>query len=419
MGAPEGTTAGPIDVEALRADFPILLREVNGAPLVYLDSAATSQKPRQVLDAMDRYYVETNANVHRGVYTLAAEATERYEAARDDVAALVNSRREGTVFTKNASEAINLVAYAWGLRNLRAGDVVLVTEMEHHSDIVPWQIVAGITGARVLFTPITGDGLIDLEAMGRTLRDEPVRMVGVVHVSNVLGTINPVEDIVRMAHDAGAKVLVDASQSVPHMPVDVAAIGADFLVFTGHKMLGPTGIGVLCAPPEVLDAMEPFLGGGEMISDVRTDGSTWADLPWKFEAGTPMIAEAVGLGAAARYLRNLGMDRVRAHEVHLTGYALEALLEVEGLTVYGPRDLDRRGCAISFALPDLHPHDIAQLVDRDGVCLRAGHHCAKPLMRVLGVGATARASSYLYNRTEDVDFLVRALHGARAFMGAR
>ncbi len=410
---------GPLDTAAVRGDFPILAREVAGARLVYLDSAATSQKPRQVLAAMDAYYAETNANVHRGVYTLAAEATERFEGARDDVAALVGARREGTVFTKNASEAINLVAYAWGLRNLRPGDVVLITEMEHHSDIVPWQIVAGLTGARVMFTPVTPEGLLDLEWMDRTLRTEPVRMVGVVHVSNVLGTINPVEDIVRRAHDAGARVLVDASQSVPHMPVDAPAIGADFLVFTGHKMLGPTGIGVLVADPATLEDMEPFLGGGEMISDVRTDGATWADLPWKFEAGTPPIAEAVGLGAAARYLRDLGMDRVRAHEVHLTRYALEALSEVEGLRVYGPSDPELRGCPISFALPDLHPHDIAQLVDRDGVCVRAGHHCAKPLMRTLGVGATARASGYVYNDTDDYDVLVRALHGARSFMGAR
>jgi cysteine desulfurase/selenocysteine lyase len=411
--------AAGIDATALRADFPILRRPAEGGRLVYLDSAATSQKPQAVLDAMDRYYVETNANVHRGVYALAAEATDRYEAGRLEVSRLVNARREGTVLAKNASEAINLVAYAWGLRALRPGDVVLVTEMEHHSNIVPWQLVAELTGARVVFTPVDGAGELDLEFMERTLRDEPVRMVGVVHVSNVLGTINPVGAITRLAHDAGALVLVDASQSVPHMPVDLVDVGCDFMVFTGHKMLGPTGIGVLVAAPETLDAMEPFLGGGEMISDVRQDGSSWAELPWKFEAGTPPIAESVGLGAAARYLQAIGMASVRAHEERLTAYALGALAEVPGLTVYGPADPARRGCPISFSLPDLHPHDIAQLVDRDGVCVRAGHHCAKPLMRSLGVPATARASTHVYNDTDDIDALVRSLLRAREYMGVR
>jgi len=409
--------AAVLDARALREDFPILRRGDGDPPLVYLDSAATSQKPRAVLDAMDRYYVETNANVHRGVYALAAEATDRYEAGRLEVARLVGASREGCVFTKNASEAINLVAYAWGLRNLRPGDVVLLTEMEHHSDIVPWQIVAGLTGARVVFTPVTPDGELDLGFLERTLRTEPVRMVGVVHVSNVLGTINPVGAIARLAHDAGALVLADASQSVPHMPVDLVDLGCDFLVFTGHKMLGPTGIGVLAARPETLDAMEPFLGGGEMISDVRTDGSTWAELPWKFEAGTPPIAEGVGIGAAARYLRDVGLEAVRAHEVSLVAYALEALREVPGLVVHGPQDPARRGAPISFSLPDLHPHDIAQLLDRDGVCVRAGHHCAKPLMRAMGMPATARASGYIYNDTADIDALVTSLHRARAYMG--
>lgn len=412
------TGAAELDPRALRADFPILRREVGGAPLVYLDSAATSQKPRAVLDAMDRYYTETNANVHRGVYTLAAEATDRYEAGRFSVAKLVGADRRGTVLTKNASEAINLVAWAWGARTLTPGDVVVVTEMEHHSNIVPWQLVAAITGARVLFTPVDGDGRLDLEWLEVTLRTEPVRMVGVVHVSNVLGTINPVADISRMAHTYGAKVLVDASQSVPHMPVRFADTGADFMAFTGHKMLGPTGIGVLVADPSTLEAMEPFLGGGEMISDVRTDGSDWAELPYKFEAGTPPIAEAVGLGAAADYLMAIGMDAVREHERSLTAYALGVLSEIDGITIYGPKDPDARGCPISFALPDLHPHDIAQLVDRQGVCVRAGHHCAKPLMRTLGVGATARASTYLYNTPEDIDTLASALAEARAFMAA-
>ena len=406
------TAAAPLDVTALRADFPILSRTVHGAPLVYLDSAATSQKPTAVLDAMDAYYRETNANVHRGVYELAAEATARYEAGRDAVARIVGAARESVVFTKNASEAINLVAWAWGLRNLRAGDEVLVTQMEHHSGIVPWQIVAGMTGAVVRFAPVTPGGELDMDAFAALLT-ERTRMVGVVHVSNVLGTINPVAEIARMAHDRGALVLVNGSQSVPHMPVNVPSLGCDFFAFTGHKMLGPTGIGVLVGRTGLLESMEPFLGGGEMISNVTQDGSTWADLPWKFEAGTPPIAEAIGLGAAADYLMAVGLDAVRAHEVELTAHMLDALSQVEGITVYGPRDPALRGGAVSFSLPDLHPHDIAQLIDQEGVCVRAGHHCAKPLMRVLGVGATARASTYLYNSPEEIDVFVRALGNAR------
>jgi len=406
------STAAAIDVAALRADFPILGRMVNGAPLVYLDSAATSQKPAAVLAAMDAYYRETNANVHRGVYELAAEATARFEAGRDAVARLVGAPRESVIFTKNASEAMNLVAWAWGVRNLTAGDEILITEMEHHSNIVPWQIVAGITGATVRFAPITASGELDTDAF-RGLLSERTRIVGVVHVSNVLGTLNPVAEITRLAHEQGALVVVDGSQSVPHMPVDVPAIGCDFYAFTGHKMLGPTGIGVLVGRTELLESMEPFLGGGEMISNVSTSGSTWADLPWKFEAGTPPIAEAIGLGAAADYLMSVGLDAVRAHEMDLTGYMLDALDTVEDITIYGPRDLAARGGAVSFSLPDIHPHDIAQLVDRSGVCVRAGHHCAKPLMRVLGVGATARASTYLYNSRDEIDVLVRALGEAR------
>jgi cysteine desulfurase / selenocysteine lyase len=407
------STAAALDPRTLRPDFPILGRTVNGHPLVYLDSAATSQKPLAVLDAMEGYYRETNANVHRGVYELAAEATARFEAGRDAVAALVGAAREGVVFTKNASEAINLVAWAWGLRTLRPGDEVLVTEMEHHSNIVPWQLIATQTGATVRFCPVTPEGELDLDAFHAMLSGR-TRMVAVAHVSNVLGTINPVADLARAAHEQGALILVDGSQSVPQMPVDFPALGCDFLAFTGHKMLGPTGIGVLAARPEVLDAMEPFLGGGEMIRDVTTEGSTWNDLPWKFEAGTPPIAEAVGLGAAAGYLSRLGMDAVRTHEAELTAYALGALGEVDGLTIYGPRDAERRGGAISFSLPEIHPHDLAQLLDRDGVCVRAGHHCAKPLMRVLGVGATARASLHVYNLREEIDALVQSLGRARA-----
>jgi cysteine desulfurase/selenocysteine lyase len=409
-------TSAAIDVAALRAGFPILSRRVNGAPLVYLDSAATSQKPVAVLDAMDAYYRETNANVHRGVYTLAAEATDRFEAGRDSVARLVNAPRDCTVFTKNASEAINLVAWAWGVRELAAGDEILITEMEHHSNIVPWQIVAEIAGATVRFVPVTPEGELDMGAL-REMLSERTKMVAVVHASNVLGTINPVAEIAHLAHEQGALVLVDASQSVPHMPVDVAALGCDFLAFTGHKMLGPTGIGVLVGRRALLESMGPFLGGGEMISNVTREGSTWNDIPWKFEAGTPPIAEAVGIGAAADYLAAIGLDAVRAHEVDLVDYMLAALSEVEGITIYGPRDAEARGGAVSFSLPDLHPHDIAQLVDRQGVCIRAGHHCAKPLMSVLGVAATARASVYLYNSPDEIDVLVSALGAARATFG--
>ncbi len=409
-------TSAAIDVAALRADFPILSRRVNGAPLVYLDSAATSQKPVAVLDAMDAYYRETNANVHRGVYTLAADATDRFEAGRDSVARLVNAPRDCTVFAKNASEAINLVAWAWGVRELTAGDEILVTEMEHHSNIVPWQIVAEITGATVRFVPVTPEGELDMGAL-QDMLSERTRMVAVVHASNVLGTINPVAEIAHLAHEQGALVLVDGSQSVPHMRVDFVALGCDFLAFTGHKMLGPTGIGVLVGRRALLESMGPFHGGGEMISDVTREGSTWNEIPWKFEAGTPPIAEAVGLGAAADYLAAIGLDAVRAHEVDLVDHMLAALSEVEGITIYGPRDPEARGGAVSFSLPDLHPHDIAQLVDRQGVCIRAGHHCAKPLMSVLGVGATARASAYLYNSHDEIDVLVSALGAARATFG--
>jgi cysteine desulfurase/selenocysteine lyase len=411
------TAAQPaLDPARLRADFPILGRELHGRRLVYLDSAATSQKPQAVLDAMDAYYRETNANVHRGVYELAAEATDRFEAARDAAAALVNHPREGVVFTKNATEAVNLVAWAWGVRTLRPGDEVLVTEMEHHSNVVPWQIVAGITGARVRFAPVTPGGELDLERM-RAMIGPRTRLVGVVHVSNVLGTINPVAEIAAMAHAEGALCLVDATQSVPHMPVDIAALGADLVAFTGHKMCGPTGIGVLCARPALLESWEPFLGGGEMISDVTTECSTWAEIPWKFEAGTPPIAEAVGLGAAVGYLQGIGLDRVRAHEREMAQALLDGLSELEGIRIFGPTDPDRRGAAVSFALPDLHPHDIAQFLDQEGVCVRAGHHCAKPLMRVLGVHATARASAYLYSGPDDVEALVAALRRARAYFG--
>lgn len=406
-----------LDARALRAEFPILAApRPGGGQLHYLDSAATSQKPQRVLDAMDAYYREANANVHRGVYELAAEATERFEAGRDAVARLVNHPREATVLTKNATEAINLVAWAWGARELSEGDEVLVTMMEHHSNTVPWQLVAQMTGAVVRFCPVTPEGDIDMDAM-RAMIGPRTRMVAVVHVSNTLGTINPVREIVAMAHEEGALTLVDATQSVPHMPVDAAAIGSDFLAFTGHKMCGPTGIGVLAGSPERLQAMEPFLGGGEMISDVTTEGSTWNDIPWKFEAGTPPIAESVGLGEAVRFLEELGPGRIRAHERHLAQQMLDALDEVPGVTVFGPRDVERRGAAVSFSLDGVHPHDIGQFLDSKGVCVRAGHHCTKPLMRHLGVQSTARASAYLYTTDDDILALQSALAECRQWFG--
>lgn len=407
-----------IDARALRAEFPILASPRHGGGEVhYLDSAATSQKPQRVLDAMDAYYRETNANVHRGVYEMAAEATERFEAGRDAVARLVNHPREATVFTKNATEAINLVAWAWGIRELGEGDEVLVTLMEHHSNTVPWQIVAGITGATVRFCPVTPGGELDMDAM-REMIGPRTRMVAVVHVSNTLGTINPVEEIVAMAHEAGALTMVDATQSVPHMPVDAAAIGSDFLAFTGHKMCGPTGIGVLAAAPERLEAMEPFLGGGEMISDVTTEGSSWNEIPWKFEAGTPPIAEAVGLGEAVAFLEEVGLENIRAHEKEVARQMLDALDEVPGLTLYGPRDVERRGASMSFSLDGVHPHDIGQFLDSKGVCVRAGHHCTKPLMRHMGVQSTARASAYLYTTDDDILALRDALIECREWFGA-
>jgi cysteine desulfurase / selenocysteine lyase len=416
MTSTTGPAAGVLDVAAVRRDFPILERRIRGKPLVYLDSAATSQKPRQVLAAMDDYYRRHNANVHRGVHTLAEEATHLFEEARGKVARFVGASERATVFTKNVSEAINLVAYAWGLRNLREGDEILVTEMEHHSNLVPWQLVAGMTGARLRAIPVTGDCLLDLEALDGLLT-ERTRMVAVSAMSNVLGTVNPVAGIAERAHAAGALVLADAAQAVPHAGVRLDQLGVDFLGFTGHKALGPMGIGVLAAREELLDSMQPFLGGGEMIRDVTIEGSTWNDIPWRFEAGTPNVAEAVGLGAAVEYLQAVGMERVRAHEAEVTGYALKRLGELQGLRVYGPAELEHRGGMVSFTLGGIHPHDVAQVLDDEGIAVRAGHHCAKPLLRRLGVQATTRASFYLYSTTEEVDALVAGLEKARRFFG--
>jgi cysteine desulfurase/selenocysteine lyase len=397
----------------LRADFPILARQIDGRPLVYLDSAATSQKPESVIAAIDDYYRFHNANIHRGVYTLAQEATDLFEGARARIAGFTGATPRTTIFTRNATEAINLVAYAWGRHNVGAGDAILITQMEHHSNIVPWQLLARDTGAELRYLDVTDDGKLSLEQLDTELARGDVRLVAFAHVSNVLGTINPVAEIVARARAAGALSLVDGSQAVPQMPVDIAALDADFYAWTGHKALGPTGIGVLHGRESLLASMSPFLGGGDMISEVDFQTSTWNDLPWKFEAGTSMIAEAVGLGAAIDYLAALGMDNVRAHERDLTATALERLVQIPGVRVIGPASADERGGVVSFAVDGMHPHDVAELVNRDNVCIRAGHHCAQPLMRRLGVSATARASFGPYNVPDDVEALAVSLRRAR------
>ena len=393
----------------VRSDFPVLERE----GLVYLDSAATSQKPQQVIEAIDSYYRNSNANIHRGVYALAREATELFEGARERVASFAGWDTAATIFTKNATEAINLVAYAWGRDHVGQGDEVLITHMEHHSNIVPWQLLCRERGARLRYLSLSEEGTLSLDELERALAGGRVKLVAFAHVSNVLGTINPVEEIVGRARAAGAATLVDGSQAAPQLPLDLRALDPDFYAWTGHKALGPTGIGVLHGRRELLESMRPFLGGGDMISRVGFDESSWNELPWKFEAGTSPIAEGVGLGAAVDYLSSLGMESVRAHERELTAYALERLPEVQGIRVFGPLDPDRRGGVVSFAIEGIHPHDIAELCDREGVCIRAGHHCAQPLMRMLGVPATARASFHVYNSRDDVDRLVEALAGAR------
>ena len=425
MSAPAlapGTATGvrAYDVEAVRRDFPVLTRTVRGGrPLVYLDNAATSQKPRAVLDALDDYYTRHNANVHRGVHTLAEEATALYEGARDKVAAFVGApAREEVVFTRNSTEALNLVANSlvWdrGPRGLRPGDEVVITEMEHHSNIVPWQLACERTGATLRWFRITDEGRLDLSDLDRLIT-ERTKVVSLVHVSNILGTLNPVERIAARARDVGALVVVDASQSVPQLPVDVTTLGADFVAFTGHKMCGPTGIGVLWGRREVFETLPPFLGGGEMIETVRMEASTYAPLPARFEAGTPPIAQAVGLGAAVDYLCALGMDAVAAHEREVTAYALDRLQSVPALRIIGPAEPVDRGGAVSFALGELHPHDIGQVLDDQGIAVRVGHHCAKPVCARFGVPATTRASFYLYSTLGEVDALVEGLEQVRRF----
>ena len=422
-GAPAPGTAagtperGPLDPAALRAEFPILAQRINGHPLIYLDSAATSQKPSAVIETVDAFYREYNANVHRGIYTIGERSTAAYEAARASVARFIGvPDAHEIVFTRNATEAINLVAYAWGRHNIGRGDVIVLTEMEHHANLVPWQLLAQEKDADLEFIPITDDGLLRQDVFDVLLRLKP-KLVAFAHVSNTLGTINPVAEMTRRAHEAGALVLVDGAQAVPHVPVDVSAIGCDFYAFSGHKMLAPTGSGALWGRRELLEAMPPFLAGGEMIREVHLRRSEWNDIPWKFEAGTPDISAAIGLGAAAEYLTALGMDRVRAHEQDLVAYALELLpREVPGIEIYGPA-AELRGGVVSFNLPGIHPHDVAQVLDRFGIAVRAGHHCTMPLHERLDLAATARASFGVYTTRADLDALAAGLREVVSLFG--
>lgn len=405
------------DLSHLRADFPILQREFDGHPLVYLDSASTTQKPVQVLDAIDDYYRNHNANVHRGAYRLAQEATDLYEAARVKVAGFINAGSPAeVVFTRGTTSAINHIAYGWGLYHLKPGDRIVLTTLEHHANVVPWQLITRHTGAELAYLPITEDFLIDTSLIEEVV-DDRTKVIAFSGMSNVLGSIGPIAELVSAARSVGAISVIDAAQLVPHMATDVGEIGADFVAFGAHKMLGPTGIGALWGRMDRLEEMEPAEGGGEMIRDVQLYESTWAEVPHKFEAGTPPIAQAVGFGAAVDYLTAVGMTAVRDHEMDITAYALEALSGIPDLKIYGPRDPALRGGAVSFTLADIHPHDLATILDQSAVTVRAGHHCAKPLMKVLDVPATARASFYVYNERREVDLLVDALHEARRLFG--
>ena len=402
-------TTTSIDLSQVAAQFPVLR---NRQSVVYLDSAATSQTPQPVIDAMTRYYTEGRASIHRGVYKLAVEATEHYEGARRRVASWLGSSPEETIFTANATAAINLVAYSWGRQNINKGDLIVLTEMEHHSNIVPWQLICQERQAELAYLPVLDDGQLDLEALDVLLERKP-KLIGVVHVSNVLGTVNPVEEIVRRAHEAGAVVLVDGSQAVPQLPVDLRAIQPDFYAWTGHKAYGPTGIGVLHGRRELLEEMPPFIGGGHMIREVQAASSTWIDLPWKFEAGTSQIAEAIGLGAAVDWIEAIGIERIHAHEEDLVAETLSALAEIPGISIQGPADAVDRGALVSFTMDGAHPHDISEILSRDDICVRAGHHCAQPLMRRLGVAATTRASFAVHNSTSDVGRLIDGLANVR------
>ncbi len=398
-------------IEAIRdltGEFPTLRREFDGRPVAYLDSAATSQTPQVVIDAMTRYYTQTRASVHRGVYPLAVEATDQFEGARQTIASWLGSTAEETIFTANATAALNLVAYTWGRQNVGEGDLVVLTQMEHHSNIVPWQQLCAEKGAELAYVPVLHDGQLDLEALDALLGRAP-KLVAVAHVSNVVGTINPIEEIARRAHAAGAIVVVDGSQAVPQIPVDLRALDADFYAWTGHKAYGPTGIGVLHGRRELLERIPPFITGGHMIKMVGDTESSWADLPWKFEAGTSQIAEAIGLGVAVDWIQSLGIERIRAHERALVADAIARLAEVPGLTMHGPADAADRGALVSFVIDGAHPHDVGEILGREGVCVRTGHHCAQPLMRCLSATATTRASYAAHNSVADTDRLIDGL----------
>jgi len=406
-----------LNVHEIRKDFPILQRKTHDSvPLVYLDSTATSQKPQSVIDAMNDFYRHSNANIHRGVHTLAEESTAIYEAAREKIATFINSpSARQIIYTRNTTESINLVAYSWARANLKAGDLVILTEMEHHSNLVPWHMLQAERGIELDFIPVTDSGLLDLETY-KTLLSRSPKLVSFTHMSNVLGTINPAADIIRLAHEAGAVTLVDAAQSVPHLRVDVQALDTDFLAFSAHKMCGPTGIGVLYGKADLLEKMPPFLGGGDMIKVVHLRSYRPNTLPHKFEAGTPAIAEAAGLGAAVDYLTSVGMENIAAHEHEITEYALERLEEIPGLKVLGP-DAGHKGGVAAFTLEGVHPHDVAQILDRDGIAIRAGHHCAQPLHEKFGIPATSRASFYLYSTKEEVDSLVNGIYKVKELFG--
>lgn len=406
-----------MDIDKIRKDFPILSRRVRGKPLVYLDNAATSQKPRAVIEALSNFYENTNANVHRGIHTLSEEATALYEEARKKVARFVHAPSpESVIFTRNTTESINLVAHAWGRKFINPGDEILLTGMEHHSNLVPWQILAQEKGAVLKFVEVRPDGTLNLEDLDRNAGPR-TKLIAVTHVSNAIGTINPIRRFAQVAKSLGALLLVDAAQSVPHIPVDMRVLGCDFLAFSAHKMMGPTGVGVLIAHEEMLEKMSPFLGGGDMIREVWLEKATWNELPYKFEAGTPNFAGVAAFGAALDYLQGLGMDNVRAHEQELIGYALKSLLQIEGITIYGPMDSAQRSGVVSFNLGTIHPHDLGTVLDEDGIAVRAGHHCCQPLMRRLGINGTTRASVYVYNTKEEIDKFAKSLDRARTLFG--
>lgn len=405
------------DAKEIRKDFPILDRTIGGKPLIYLDNAATSQKPRQVIDAISNYYSHYNANIHRGIHTLSEEATDAYEGAREKIRAFINApESREVIFTRNATEAINLVMYSWGRKNIQAGDEIVLSAMEHHSNLVPWQMLAKEKGAKLVFVELTQDGKLDMES-ARNVIGEKTKLVSLTLMSNVLGCIVPIKELAELAHKHGALILVDGAQGVPHLPVDVQDLNCDFLAFSFHKMLGPTGVGILWGRAKLLEEMPPFMGGGDMIASVSRERSLYNQLPWKFEAGTPNIADVIAAGTAIDYLNKLGMENVRRHEMEITGYALKRLLEFSNVSIYGPADVAERGGVVAFNVRGVHPHDLGHILSEQGIAVRAGHHCCQPLMRLYDLMGTARASFYIYNTEEEVDIFVQALQKAEKVLG--